>query len=108
MRGFNSGEIGTGRSYVSTTAEYRYPIGAVTLFEQDVSFRGSVFVDYGSVLDSQGAVIGQPGQVREKYGDGFGFGVGFLARSPLGLFRLEPTFNGRGDFVLSFQASDRF
>ncbi|MEM9537697.1 MAG: BamA/TamA family outer membrane protein [Cyanobacteria bacterium P01_E01_bin.45] len=108
VRGFNSGEIGTGRSYISTAAEYRYPIGSVTLFGQDFSFRGSIFTDFGSTLDSQGAVIGRPGEVRDKDGDGVGYGIGFLARSPIGLFRVEPTFNNRGDFILHFQASDRF
>ncbi|MEN9246108.1 MAG: BamA/TamA family outer membrane protein, partial [Thermostichales cyanobacterium SRBZ-1_bins_19] len=52
VRGFFEGEVGSGRSYATVTAEYRFPIfNPVT---------GVVFADYGSDLGSAPAVIGNP------------------------------------------------
>lgn len=108
IRGFDTGEVGTGSSFIQATVEYRYPISSLNLFGSDIKVRGAVFVDYGDTLGTQGEVIGQPGEVREKDGKGLGYGLGFHFRTAFGLFRLEPSFSDNGDFNLHFSVGDRF
>ncbi len=108
VRGFDTGEIGTGSSFVQLTAEYRFPIVSFKMFGTDIDFNGAAFVDYGDVLGTQGEVIGEPGLARDKDGEGLGYGVGLHFRTVVGLFRLEPAFGDDGDFVLHFTAGDRF
>ena len=108
VRGFDVGEIGTGSSFVQFTAEYRIPLVTFKMFGTDINFIGAAFVDYGDVLGTQDDVIGEPGKVRDKDGEGLGYGLGFHFRTVVGLFRLEPAFGDDGDFVLHFTAGDRF
>ena len=42
VRGFPDGEVGSGRSFVQATAEYRFPIFSVV--------GGALFFDYGTTL----------------------------------------------------------
>jgi outer membrane protein insertion porin family len=100
VRGYGAGEVGSGRSYVSASAEYRVPIfkpvGAV------------VFADFASDLGSGDTVVGEPGVVRGKPGTGFGYGAGVRVSSPLGVIRADYGFNDQGESRLQFGLGQRF
>jgi outer membrane protein insertion porin family len=100
VRGYGTGEVGSGRSYVLASAEYRVPIfnpvGAV------------VFADFGSDLGSADTVPGEPGVVRGKPGTGFGYGAGLRVDSPVGVIRADYGFTDQGDSRLQFGLGQRF
>lgn len=82
VRGYDEGELGSGRSYVQATAEYRFPLFTSFL-------GGALFLDYGSDIGSGDNVPGEPAIVRDKPGDGFGYGAGLRVQTPLGALRLD-------------------
>jgi outer membrane protein insertion porin family len=90
VRGFGRGDVGTGSRFVQLGAEYRFPIANFdsNLFQH---LRGVLFVDFASDLGSGDDVIGEPGEVRNKPGDGFGFGAGlrFHGVPLVDVFRLD-------------------
>jgi outer membrane protein insertion porin family len=100
VRGYGTGDLATGRSYVLASAEYRVPIfnpvGAV------------LFADFGSDLGSGSTVPGEPGVVRGKPGTGFGYGAGLRVNSPLGIIRADYGFTDKGDSRLQFGLGQRF
>ncbi|NEQ70470.1 MAG: BamA/TamA family outer membrane protein [Symploca sp. SIO2D2] len=100
VRGYGSGDVATGRSYVLASAEYRIPIfrpvGAV------------LFADFASDLGSAPSVPGEPGIVRGKPGSGFGYGAGLRVDSPIGVLRADYGFNDQGDSKLQFGLGQRF
>ncbi|MEW6491760.1 MAG: BamA/TamA family outer membrane protein [Cyanobacteriota bacterium] len=100
VRGYGTGDLATGRSYVLASAEYRIPvfdpIGAV------------LFADFGSDLGSSGTVLGEPGNVRGKPGTGFGYGAGIRVNSPVGIIRADYAFTDKGDSRLQFGLGQRF
>ncbi|WP_204104930.1 MULTISPECIES: BamA/TamA family outer membrane protein [Spirulina sp. CCY15215] len=108
IRGYDVGDIGTGRSFILATAEYRFPVSSLTLFQERLDLLGSVFIDYGSDLGTGDNILGQPGEVRQKPGDGFGFGVGLLTKTSIGLFRFELSFSDNGDSAIYFNIGERF
>ncbi|MGP1385214.1 MAG: BamA/TamA family outer membrane protein [Thainema sp.] len=108
VRGYSRGEVGTGRSYLQATAEYRFPISEVLIFDKGIDLGGLLFVDYGTTLDSQDNVFGQPGIVRGKPGDGFGFGGGLRARFAEIVGRLEFGISDDGDANVYFVLGERF
>ncbi|HEY9626976.1 MAG TPA: BamA/TamA family outer membrane protein [Coleofasciculaceae cyanobacterium] len=108
VRGWRQGELATGQSFIQATAEYRFPLFDLTVLRRDVGFGGVVFVDYGNDLGSASEVKGNPGETRDKAGEGFGFGVGLQARSELGLTRLELGINDKGGSELVFTIGGRF
>ncbi|TAG73329.1 MAG: hypothetical protein EAZ23_10610 [Oscillatoriales cyanobacterium] len=81
VRGYDGGEIGSGRSYFLASGEYRFPVG------RDVG--GVIFVDFASDLGTGDSVLGKPAVVRDKPGTGAGVGLGVRVRSSLGLIRLD-------------------
>lgn len=101
VRGYGEGEVGTGRSFAQATLEYRFPV---------LSFlRGALFVDYGTTLDTQTAVPGDPGGIREKPGEGLGYGVGVRVVAPfLGNIRVDFGWNDQGGNQLTFGVGERF
>jgi outer membrane protein insertion porin family len=100
VRGYEDGDVGTGRSFVQATAEYRFPI---------VSFLGgALFADYGSDLGTSSAVPGNPAATRLKPGNGFGYGVGARIQTPLFPFRLDFGRNNLGEERIQFGFGDRF
>lgn len=100
VRGYESGGLGSGRSYVLAVGEYRVPIG------EDVG--AVVFADFASDLGSGKTVLGRPAVVRGKPGSGFGGGVGVRVRSPLGLIRLDMGISDRGDIRFILSTGQRF
>ncbi|NEO26571.1 MAG: BamA/TamA family outer membrane protein, partial [Kamptonema sp. SIO4C4] len=81
VRGYEEGDVGSGRSYFQATAEYRFPIFSF--------INGALFVDYGTDLGTGDNVPGNPAGVRGKPGDGLGYGVGVRIQSPLNPNRAE-------------------
>lgn len=100
VRGYDSGEVGAGRSFLQATAEYRFPLFAIV--------GGALFVDVGTDLGTGDNVPGNPAGAREKPGNGFGYGLGVRVQSPLGPIRVDYGFNDRGDTRLHFGIGERF
>jgi outer membrane protein insertion porin family len=100
VRGYGTGDLASGRSYVLASAEYRVPVfnpvGAV------------LFADFGSDLGTGSSVLGEPGVVRGKPGTGFGYGAGLRVNSPVGVIRADYAFTDKGDSRLQFGLGQRF
>ncbi|WP_148215657.1 BamA/TamA family outer membrane protein [Acaryochloris marina] len=103
VRGYGEGDLGSGRSFMQATAEYRFPL---------INFLGGVgavlFFDVGSNLGTQSNVPGQPGIVRGKPGVGFGYGIGVRVKTPIGPVRLDYGINDDGDNQFHFGFGQRF
>lgn len=108
VRGFEKGEVGSGTSFVQATAEYRFPLFDFNAFSAPIGIGGMVFVDYASDLGTADEVIGDPADVREKPGDGLGYGLGIHGVTPIGLIRAEFGFNDDGGSQFHFAIGDRF
>ncbi|AFY59609.1 BamA/TamA family outer membrane protein [Synechococcus sp. PCC 6312] len=100
VRGWGEGELGSGRSFIQGTLEYRFPIVSIV--------GGALFVDAATTLDSQSAVFGIPGVVRGKPGEGLGYGAGVRVNTPLGNIRIDFGFNNQGGSAISFGIGERF
>ena len=103
VRGYNEGRIGSGRSYVQASAEYRFP-----LLKFLGGIGGVLFVDYGSLVGTQGNVPGKPGLVRGLPGDGLGYGVGLRVKTPIGPVRLDYGWNIDGGSQFQFGFGEKF
>ena len=100
VRGFEEGDVGSGRSFIQATAEYRFPIFSIV--------GGALFVDVGTDLGTGGSVPGDPAGVRGKPGSGIGAGLGVRVQSPLGPIRIDYGFNNEGGSRLHFGIGERF
>jgi outer membrane protein insertion porin family len=103
VRGYDEGEVGSGRSFLQASAEYRFP-----LLKFLGGIGGVLFVDYGTNLGTQGDVLGQPGLVRGKPGDGLGYGVGLRVKTPIGPVRLDYGWTIDGGSRFQFGFGERF
>ena len=108
VRGFGTGDIGTGSSFIEATVEYRFPLFSLRVLSQPIAIGGRLFVDYGSLLGTQNDVIGQPGLVRNKPGDGLGYGAGVSFDTRYGLVRVDGGLNNRGGGQADFSFGERF
>ncbi|MEL6320848.1 MAG: BamA/TamA family outer membrane protein [Cyanobacteria bacterium J06626_14] len=108
VRGYEAGEVGSARSFVQGTIEYRFPLFDFNAFRREIDIGGTLFVDYASDLGSGDTVPGEPAEVRDKPGDGAGFGGGIRARTPFGIMRLEGAVTDDGESEVVFQLGDRF
>ncbi|MEB3172372.1 MAG: BamA/TamA family outer membrane protein [Cyanobacteriota bacterium] len=83
VRGYYDCALGSGRSFVEATIEYRFPIFSI--------ISGEVFVDGGSALGTQnlGGLYGNPAALLGKPGNGFSVGTGLIVTTPVGPLRLE-------------------
>ena len=100
VRGYNEGEVGSGRSFLEASAEYRFPI---------ISFiGGALFVDAGTDLGTGKDVPGNPAGVRRKPGSGYGYGLGVRIQSPLGPIRIDYGINDTGGTQIHFGIGERF
>jgi outer membrane protein insertion porin family len=100
VRGYDNGAVGSGRSYVLASAEYRFPIVPV--------LGGVVFADFASDLGSGSTVTGDPAGVRGKPGQGFGYGAGVRIESPVGLIRADYGINDQGESKVHLGIGQRF
>ncbi|WP_118168076.1 BamA/OMP85 family outer membrane protein [Nostoc sphaeroides] len=100
VRGYDSGDVGSGRSYVLASAEYRFPVLPIV--------GGVLFADFGSDLGSGDTVLGDPAGVRGKPGYGFGYGAGVRLNSPLGLIRADYGINDQGESKVHLGIGQRF
>lgn len=102
VRGYEEGNLGSGRSYILATGEYRFPIFS--------NLGGVVFADFASDLGTGSSVVGEPAIVRDKPGTGFGTGVGARWRSPFGLLRVDIGVNNQGEVQVytEFGTGERF
>jgi outer membrane protein insertion porin family len=100
VRGYDSGDVGSGRSYFLASGEYRFPFG------RDVG--GVIFVDFASDLGTGDSVLGKPASVRDKPGTGAGAGVGVRVRSPFGLIRLDVGVSDGGEIKFVLGTKQRF
>lgn len=101
VRGYASGDVGNGRSYILAATEYRFPLLASPL-------AGVLFADFASDLGSGGTVLGAPAVVRNKPGTGFGYGAGLRLQSPIGVVRADLGINDRGETRLQVGIGQRF
>ena len=108
VRGYGRGELGTGKSFFVATAEYRFPMFDFRALQGYFDVGGTLFFDYGTDFGSGDAVIGQPAVVRDKPGNGFGYGLGLRSLTPIGTVKLEFALNDEGDSEFIFQIGDRF
>lgn len=104
VRGYTEGGVGSGRSYLQLTAEYRFPLFTVSRF----GVGGALFVDYGTDLGTGSNVPGKPAVIRNKPGDGLGYGLGVRVQSPLGPIRIDYGFNVDGGSRFHFGIGERF
>jgi len=100
VRTYDSGDIGSGRSYFLASGEYRFPVG------RDVG--GVIFVDFASDLGTGDSVLGKPASVRDKPGTGAGVGVGVRVRSRFGLIRLDMGVSDAGEIKFVLGTKQRF
>ena len=100
VRGYDEGDLGSGRSYVQATAEYRFPVFSI--------IGAVIFFDFGTDLGTAGEVPGKPAEIRNKPGTGFGYGAGVRIQSPLGPIRIDYGFNNEGDSRIQFGIGERF
>lgn len=100
VRGYKSGDVAAGRSFVQATAEYRFPVFSW--------LGGALFADYATDLGSGDTVRGEPGEVRDKPGSGFGYGVGVRVRSPFGPVQVDFGLNDQGNNQVHFRLGERF
>lgn len=100
VRGWDEGRIGSGRSYALISAEYRFPVFSIV--------NGVLFADYGTDLGTGSSVPGNPAGVRNKPGNGGGYGVGVRIQSPLGAIRIDYGFATNGGTQFSFGLGEKF
>ena len=81
VRGWSSCDLAVSKSFVESTAEYRFPIWRM--------ISGAMFADVGSDLGSQNDVPGKPGLLLNKAGSGFSLGGGLAVKTPIGPLRLD-------------------
>jgi outer membrane protein insertion porin family len=101
VRGYDEGALGSGRSFVQATAEYRFPIFSI--------ISGALFFDAASDLGTGSSVPGNPAGVRGKPGSGFGYGIGVRVQAgPLGPIRIDYGINDNGGSNIRFGFGERF
>lgn len=100
VRGYDAGEVGSGRSFLQATAEYRFPIFNIV--------GGAIFADFGTDLGTGDNVPGEPAEIRDKPGTGFGVGAGLRVQSPVGVIRVDFAVNDEGENRIHFGIGERF
>ncbi|AFZ04292.1 BamA/TamA family outer membrane protein [Calothrix sp. PCC 6303] len=96
VRGYEEGALGSGRSYVQASVEYRFPVFSVV--------SGALFFDVGSDLGTST----RPADVLNKSGTGYGYGLGVRVQSPLGPIRIDYGISDEGDSRINFGIGERF
>ncbi|MEM1368645.1 MAG: BamA/TamA family outer membrane protein [Cyanobacteria bacterium P01_H01_bin.15] len=100
VRGYDDGDLGSGRSFLQATVEYRFPVISIV--------SGALFIDGGSTLGTGKDVPGEPSEVRDLPGSGVGYGAGVRVQTPIGPIRVDLGFNGEGDTEVHFGIGEKF
>ncbi|MEY2833565.1 MAG: hypothetical protein RLZZ574_2824 [Cyanobacteriota bacterium] len=100
VRGYGDGEVGSGKSFLQATAEYRFPIFKIV--------GGALFFDYGTTIGSDSSVPGSPSVERGLPGSGYGYGLGVRVQSPLGPIRVDYAINDDGGNEIQFGIGEKF
>lgn len=100
VRGYDEGDLGSAKSFIQASAEYRFPVFSV--------ISGALFFDAATDFGTGGDVPGNPAGVRGKPGQGFGYGVGLRIQSPLGPIRIDFGINDSGNTQFHFGIGERF
>ncbi|MBW4631616.1 MAG: BamA/TamA family outer membrane protein [Iphinoe sp. HA4291-MV1] len=96
VRGYDEGGLGSGRSFVQASLEYRFPVFSVV--------SGALFFDAGTDLGSGTRAA----ELLNKDGTGYGYGIGVRVQSPLGPIRIDYGINDDGDSRINFGIGERF
>jgi outer membrane protein insertion porin family len=96
VRGYDEGQLGSGRSFVQGSLEYRVPLFSV--------ITGALFFDVGSDLGTSTRAA----TLLNKNGTGFGYGLGVRVQSPLGPIRVDYGINNDGGTQINFGIGERF
>jgi outer membrane protein insertion porin family len=97
VRGYDTGALGAGRSYLQASAEYRFPLIS--------ALGGTLFADYATDLGSASALSGLN---QGRPGNGFGVGAGLRVKSPLGTLRADWALTDAGNNRLQFTIGEKF
>ncbi|WP_254564637.1 BamA/TamA family outer membrane protein [Oscillatoria sp. HE19RPO] len=108
VRGYQDGEIGTGQHYIQGTVEYRFPLIEDLDIPYSSALGGTIFADFASDLGSGDSVYGEPAEVRNKPGNGFGIGLGVRLLTDFGPVRLEFAVSDQQDLSAIFKIGERF
>lgn len=108
VRGYQPGQMAGGTSFVQASLEYRHHLTELTILDKQMALRAAAFVDYGSLLGSQSRLRGMPEYLRDKPGQGSGYGLGLHLATDFGLFRLETAWNDRGGQTTYLSVGERF
>ncbi len=100
VRGYEEGAVGSGKSFLQASAEYRFPVFSI--------ISGALFVDAATDFGSGNNVKGDPAGLRNKPGFGLGYGLGVRVQSPLGPIRIDYGFNDQGEGRFHFGLGERF
>lgn len=108
VRGYQDGEIGTGQHYIQGSVEYRFPLIEDLDIPYSSALGGTVFADFASDLGSGDSVYGEPAEVRNKPGNGFGIGLGVRLLTDFGPVRVEFAVSDQRDLSAIFKIGERF
>jgi outer membrane protein insertion porin family len=96
VRGYDEGQLSSGRSFAQGSIEYRVPLFSI--------ITGAVFFDVGSDLGT----TTRAASLLNKNGTGFGYGLGVRVQSPLGPIRVDYGINNDGGTQINFGIGERF
>lgn len=96
VRGYEEGGLGSGRSFVQASVEYRFPVFSVV--------SGALFFDFGSDLGT----TTRAAELLNKDGTGYGYGIGVRVQSPLGPIRIDYGISSDGESRINFGIGERF
>ena len=108
MRGYDPGDLASGKSFLQTTVEYRHHLHTFHFFDTDFNARLAVFHDYATTFGTANQLKGMPPFLFGKPEHGYGYGAGLHLASEYGLFRLESAWNGDGRNTVYFTVGERF
>lgn len=107
VRGFDTGGLGSGTSFVQLSGEYRHHLTEFEIFDTPIALRATTFVDYASNLGTSSRVLGPPA-LRLRPDQGLGAGVGLQLATSGGLIRFEQAWNNDGGNAFAISVGERF
>lgn len=108
VRGYDPGELASGKSFFQGSLEYRHHLKSFQLLERDVEARFALFYDYATNFETDSQLGGMPPQLSNKLSHGYGYGGGLHLATKYGLFRFETAWNGQGRNGFFMTVGERF